>query len=106
MLAPRSQLAGTLVSLIAWIVLIVPVVLIALIIFAGVTRPDSSVIVVGKIGLIILGVVLLFCMIAFPHLLGQAVIHRERAMYRAAIVTGIPTAGVLVYLLIRWLMNL
>lgn len=106
MLVPRSQLTGTLVSLLGWIVLIVPMLLISFIIFAAVTQPNSTVFAVTKIGLIVLGVALLFCMIAFPQLLGQAVIHRERDMYRAAIITGIPTAGVVIYLLIRWLSNL
>ena len=75
-LAPqRSQLVGTVVSLIAWLVVALPIIL-------------------------------MFCMIAAPHLLGQAVRFRERAMWRSALITGVPTVCVVVYFIFRWLSNL
>jgi hypothetical protein len=104
-LPPRPQLAGTVAALVGWVVVIVPIIAMALIIFATVTNPGSSIATVGKIALIVLGAVLLFCMISAPHLLGQAVIHRERALWKAALWTGVPTVGVLLYLAFRWLLN-
>lgn len=106
LLAPRSQLVGTLVSLGGWVVVIVPMIVMALLIFAAVTNPAGGMATIGRVALIFLGAVLLFCMIAAPHLLGQAVIHRERAMWRAAAVTGIPTVAVILYVIFRWLSNL
>lgn len=106
LLPPRPQLTGTLVSLLGWVVVIIPIIAMALIIFAAVTNPDTSIATVGKIALIVLGAALLFCMIAAPHLLGQAVIHRERDMWKAALWTGIPTLAVILYLAFRWLVNL
>ena len=106
LLPPRSHLVGTLVSLLGWVVVILPMIVMSLLIFAAVTNPDGGMATAGKIALIVLGAVLLFCMIATPHLLGQAVIHRERAMWRAAAVTGIPTVAVIVYIIFRWLSNL
>ncbi|POH60151.1 hypothetical protein [Arthrobacter glacialis] len=106
LLPPRSQLVGTLASLGGWVVVIVPMIVMALIIFSAVTNPDGGMATVGKVALIFLGAALLFCMIAAPHLLGQAVIHRERAMWRAAAITGIPTAAVVLYVVFRWLSNL
>lgn len=105
-LPPRSQLTGTLVAAAGWLVVVIPIIAMALIIFAAVTNPATSIATVGKIALIILGAALLFCMIATPHLLGQAAIHRERDMWRAALWTGIPTVCVILYLAVRWLANL
>lgn len=106
LLPPRSQLVGTLVSLLGWVVVILPIILMGVLIFSAVTNPAGGMATVGKIALMFLGAVLLLCMIAAPHLLGQAIIHRERAMWRAAAVTGIPTVAVIVYLVFRWLSNL
>ncbi|MGA7206723.1 MAG: hypothetical protein WBX27_19085 [Specibacter sp.] len=103
LLAPRSQLTGTLVAFVGWVVVIVPIISMALLIFAAVTNPNSSIVTLGKVALIFLGAALLFCMIAAPHLLGQAVIHRERGMWRAALVTGVPTVCVILYVAFRWL---
>lgn len=103
LLPPRSQLTGTIVSFVGWVVVIVPIIAMALLIFAAVTNPNTSIVAIGKIALIFLGAVLLFCMIAAPHLLGQAVIHRERGMWRAALVTGIPTVCVILFIAFRWL---
>lgn len=102
----RSQLTGTVVSLIGWVVVVLPIILMSVVIFAAVMSPDSGMAAPGKVALIFLGAALLFCMIAAPHLLGQAVIYRERAMWRAALVTGIPTVCVVLYFMFRWLSNL
>ncbi|MFQ4147687.1 hypothetical protein AAGW05_03160 [Arthrobacter sp. LAPM80] len=102
----RSQLTGTVVSLIGWAVVILPIILMAILILATVIEPSASLATPGKLALILLGAVLLFCMIAAPHLLGQAVIHRERALWRGAIITGIPTVAVILYFIFRWLGNL
>lgn len=106
LLPPRSQLVGTIVSLVGWVVVILPIILMSVLIFSAVTNPDGGMATAGKIALMFLGAILLFCMIAAPHLLGQAVIHRERAMWRAAAVTGLPTVAVILYLTFRWLSNL
>ena len=106
-LAPqRSHLSGTVVSLVGWLVVIVPIILMAVLIFAAVLNPSAGMAAPGRIALIFLGAALLFCMSAAPHLLGQAVIYRERAMWRAALITGIPTVAVIVYFVFRWLSNL
>lgn len=102
----RSRLTGSVVSLIGWVVVILPIIVMSALIFTAVLNPDAGLATPGKIGLMFLGAVLLFCMIAAPHLLGQAVVYRERAMWRAAAVTGIPTLCVIAYLLFRWLSNL
>lgn len=101
--APRSQLTGTLASLVCWAIVIVPLIVMATLMFGLVMNPDTSLVNIGKIALIILGAVLLFCMIAAPHFVGQAVIHRERAMWLAALWTGIPTAGAIIFLLVVWI---
>ena len=101
----RSQLSGTVASLIGWVIVIVPIVLLAVLIFAAVIDPSAGMATPGRIAIAVGGAALLFCMIAAPHLLGQAVIHRERAMWRAALITGIPAACVVIYFLFRWLSN-
>src|SRR4051794_32467101 len=80
----RMQLQGTLTSLGAWVVVIIPIVLLAIIIFAAVMEPSAGMSTPGRIAIAFGGAALLFCMIAAPHLLGQAVRFRERAMWRAA----------------------
>lgn len=102
----RSQQTGTLVSLIGWTAVLLPIILMSITIFAAVLEPSDGMAAPGRVGLMFLGAVLLFCMIASPHLLGQAVIYRERAMWRAALYTAIPTVGVIIYFLFRWLSNL
>lgn len=106
LLPPRSQLTGTLVALLGWVLVVIPIIAMSLLIFAWFTDPATSIAAVGKIALIVLGAALLFCMIAAPHLLGQAVIHRERDMWKAALWTGIPTLAVILYLAFRWLLHL
>ncbi len=103
--APRSQLAGTLVSLAGWVVVTVPIIAMSVLIFAWVTNPAASLATAWKVALIFLGAVLLFCMVAAPHLLGQAVIHREPDMWKAALWTGVPTCAVIAYLVFWWLLN-
>ncbi|ALV44387.1 hypothetical protein MB46_01490 [Arthrobacter alpinus] len=102
----RSQLSGTVVSLIGWVVVILPIIMLAILIFAAVMDPSASMTAPGRAAIAIGGAALLFCMIAAPHLLGQAVIHRERAMWRAALITGIPAACVVLYFAFRFLGNL
>lgn len=102
----RSQLVGTVVSLITWLVVALPIILMSVIIFAEVMRPDRGMWDPRNIALMLIGAVLLFAMIAFPHFLGQAVRFRERAMWRAAIITGVPTVCVVFYFVFRWLSNL
>jgi len=103
LLAPRSQLVGTVAALVGWAVVIVPIIATAALLFVTVVNPDTSLANFGKIALIVLGAVLLFCMIAAPHFVGQAVIHRERAMWRAALWTGIPTVAVILFLVALWI---
>ena len=102
----RSQQTGTLVSLIGWTVVLLPIILMSITIFAAVVNPSAGMAAPGRLALMFLGAILLFCMIASPHLLGQAVIHRERAMWRAAVATSIPTVAVIMYFVFRWLSNL
>lgn len=106
MLEPRPQKFGAMATLIAWVIETVPIIAISLIIFAEVVSPDSSALSLGKLVIIVLGVALLFCMIAFPQLLGNAVVHRERGLWRSALITGISTAGAILYIIFRWLANL
>lgn len=105
-LPPRSQLTGTVVSLIAWAVVALPIVLLAVVVFAEVMQPDRGLADPRNLALMFGGAVLLFCMLATPHLMGQAARFRERAMWLAALATGIPTAGVVLYFIFRWLGNL
>lgn len=102
----RSQLVGTVVSLIGWVVVIVPIILMSAVIFAHIMNPENGITAPKNVALIFLGAILLFCMIAAPHLLGQAVRFRERAMWRAALITALPTVCVIVYFVFRWLSNL
>lgn len=101
-----SQLTGTVVSLIAWAVVALPLILLAVLIFAEVMQPDRGLADPRNLALMFGGAVLLLCMLATPHLMGQAARFQERAMWLAALATGIPTAGVIVYFLVRWLSNL
>ncbi|ALO67918.1 hypothetical protein AS189_17310 [Arthrobacter alpinus] len=102
----RSQLAGTVVALVGWAVVVVPIILMSVLIFAAVMEPSQSLAAPARVALIFAGAVLLFCMIAAPHLLGQAVRFKEKAMWRAALITGIPTVCVVLYFVFRWLSNL
>ena len=102
----RSPLAGTVVSLVAWVVVVLPIILMSVLIFAAVMEPSQGMAAPARVALIIAGAVLLFCMIATPHLLGQAVRFKEKAMWRAALITGIPTVCVVLYFVFRWLSNL
>lgn len=106
-LAPqRSALVGSVVSLVAWLVVALPIVMMSVIIFAEVMRPDRGMWDPRNIALMFIGAVLMFAMIAFPHFLGQAVRFRERAMWRSAIITGVPTVCVVIYFVFRWISNL
>lgn len=102
----RSALVGSTVSLVGWLVVLVPIILMSVVIFAEVMRPDRGMWDMRNIALMFGGALLMFCMITFPHLLGQAVRFRERTMWRSAIITGIPTICVVVYFIFRWLSNL
>ncbi len=102
----RPQLVGTVVALVGWVVVALPIILMSVVIFAEIMRPDRGMWDPRNLGLMFVGAVLMFCMIAFPHLLGQAVRFRERAMWRSAIITGVPTVCVVVYFIFRWLANL
>lgn len=102
----RSQLVGSVVALAGWVVVALPIVLMVAVIFAEIMRPDRGMWDPRNLALMLLGAVLLFCMVAFPHLLGHAVRFRERAMWRSAIITGVPTVCVVVYFVVRWLANL
>lgn len=102
----RSQLVGSVVSLIMWLVVALPIVLMSILIFAEVMRPDRGMWDPRNIALMAIGAVLMFCMVAAPHLIGQAVRFRERAMWRSAIITGVPTVCVVGYFIFRWLSNL
>ncbi|MFC8302833.1 hypothetical protein ACFUCV_04015 [Specibacter sp. NPDC057265] len=94
------------VSLVVWAVVALPIVLLALLIFAQLMQADSGLAAPRNLGLIFGGAILLLCMLATPHLMGQAARFRERAMWLAALATGVPTAGVVVYFIFRWLGNL
>lgn len=102
----RSQLVASVVSLIGWLVVALPIILMSVVIFAEIMRPDRGMWDPRNLLLMFVGALLMFCMIAFPHLLGQAVRFRERGMWRSAIITGVPTVCVVIYFVIRWLSNL
>lgn len=102
----RSQLTGTLVSLAGWAVVVLPIILMSIFIFAAVMEPSQGMAAPARLALIFAGAALLFCMIATPHLLGQAVRFKEKAMWRAALFTGIPTVCVILFFAYRWLANL
>jgi len=104
-LPQRPQYVGIVVSLLGWAIVAVPILVISVLIFSVITTPDSSLISVGKFAVGIAGALLLFCMIAAPHLLGQAVVFRERGMRLAALVTGIPTVCAILYVVARWILN-
>lgn len=102
----RSQLIGTLVALGGWLVVTLPIILMSIFIFAAVMEPSQGMATPARLALIFAGAALLFCMLATPHLLGQAVRFKEKAMWRAALITGIPTVCVVFYFVFRWLANL
>ncbi|MDD0857022.1 hypothetical protein NHF46_02825 [Arthrobacter alpinus] len=52
----------------------------------------------ASVALGILGFVATLSMLAFPPLLGQAGRFKEKAMLRVALITGIPTVCVVLYL--------
>ncbi len=99
-------MAGAVTTLVAWVAVILPIILMSVTIFAEIMRPDQGMWTPRNLSLMFLGAILLFCMIAFPQFLGNAVRFRERAMWRSAIITGVPTACVVVYFVFRWLANL
>ncbi len=106
-LAPqRSQFTGAVTTLVAWVAVILPIILMAVTIFAEIMRPDQGMWTARNLSLMFLGALLLLCMIAFPQFLGNAVRFREKAMWRSAIITGIPTVAVMVYFIFRWMANL
>lgn len=102
----RSQLAGTITSLVGWVVVVLPIILMSLLIFAEVLRPDRGMWHPASLALMFGGALLLLCMVTFPHFVGQAVRFREKAMLRAALITGIPTAAVVLFFVVRWIANL
>lgn len=105
LLPHRPQYAGILVSLLGWAVVAVPILTLSVLIFTIIMNPNHSLFTIGKFALGLAGTLLLFCMIAAPHLLGQAVVFRERGMWLAALVTGIPTIGAILFVVSRWLLN-
>lgn len=83
-----------------------PVVLLALLSVIVMTGSLNSTGFAYSVTMGILGLLATLAMIAFPVLLGFAVKSRRRPLWIAAILTGVVTVGMTIYLLVAWFMPL
>ena len=102
----RSIWWAVAITLVGWVLLAYPVVLLALLSVVVTTGTLDSTSTAASVALGILGFIATLSMLAFPPLLGLAVKTRRRPYWIAAIPTGALTIAACIYLTVEWLIPL
>lgn len=105
-LPQRSIWWAVAITIVGWVLLAYPVVLLALLSFVVMTGTLDSTTTAASVALGILGFVATLSMLAFPPLLGFAVKTRRRPYWIAALLTGVLTIAACIYLTVEWLIPL
>ncbi|POH60153.1 hypothetical protein [Arthrobacter glacialis] len=105
-LLQRSIWWAVAITLVGWVLLAYPMVLLALLSFVIMTGTLDSTTTAASVALGILGFVATLSMLAFPLLLGLAVKTRRRPYWIAALLTGVLAIAACVYLTVEWLIPL
>ncbi len=103
---PRSLWWGMLITVVGWLLLAYPIVLLALVSTVFVSGPLDGKVTAAGVALGILGYIGTLAMLAFPPLLGFAVMARRRTPWLVAILTGVLTLAAFIYLTTQWLIPL
>ncbi|MCQ9164895.1 MULTISPECIES: hypothetical protein [unclassified Arthrobacter] len=102
----RSLLWAVGITLLGWLVLAYPAVLLALLSYLYMAGTGASPATAGSVVAGLAGMVFVLCMVAAPLLTGLAVSRRRRGLWVGAAVTWALTAVALVYLLVNWFLPL
>lgn len=102
----RSIWWAVAITIVGWVLLAYPVVLLALLSFVVMAGTLNSTATAASVALGILGFVATLSMLAFPLLLGLAVKTRRRRYWIAALLTGVLTIATCIYLTVEWLLPL
>ncbi|MFQ4147685.1 hypothetical protein AAGW05_03150 [Arthrobacter sp. LAPM80] len=94
------------ITLVGWIILLYPVVLLAAISLVVMTGSLDSSVTASGVTLGILGLLATLCMAAFPPLLGFAVRLRRRSLWILALLTCAVSIAACIYLTVDWLIPL
>ncbi|MDJ0312532.1 hypothetical protein [Arthrobacter sp. H35-D1] len=103
---PRSLWWGMLITVVGWLLLAYPIVLLGLVSTVLATGPLDGKVTAAGVALGILGYLGTLAMLAFPPVLGFAVMARRRTPWIIAIVTGVLTLAAFLYLTVEWLVPL
>lgn len=103
---PRSLWWGMLITVVGWLLLAYPIVLLGLVSTVLATGPLDGEATAAGIALGILGYLGTLAMLAFPPALGFAVMARRRTPWIIAIITGVLTLAAFLYLTAEWLVPL
>lgn len=94
------------ITLVGWVMLAYPVVLLGLLSAIVITGSLDSTVTASSVALGIAGFLAALSMAAFPLLLGLAVKTRRRALWIPAVLTGLLTVAMCIYLTVAWLIPL
>lgn len=103
---PRSVLWTIGITLLGWLVLAYPAVLLALLSYLFMAGAPASPATAGTVVAGLAGMVFVLCMAAAPLLTGLAVSRRRRRLWVGAVVTWVLTAVAVVYLIVNWIVPL
>ena len=94
------------ITAVGWALLAYPVVLLAVLSVIVMTGSFDATVTAHGVAAGILGLLASLAMAAFPLLLGLAVKTRRRSLWFAAVLTGVLTVVMCVYLAVEWLIPL
>lgn len=102
----RSVLWIVGITLVGWLLLAYPAVLLALLSVLLMAGTASSPATAGSVVAGVAGLSAVLCMVAAPLLTGLAVNRRRRGLWVGAVVTWVLTVVAVVYLLVNWIIPL
>ena len=102
----RSALWALGITLLGWLLLAYPAVLLALLSFILISGSDGSGTTASSVVAGILGMVFVVCMVAAPVLLGLAVMKRRRRFWIPAVITWLLSIAAVIYVIVEWLLPL
>ncbi|ALE05032.1 hypothetical protein AL755_05270 [Arthrobacter sp. ERGS1:01] len=102
----RSVLWALGITLLGWLLLAYPAVLLALLSYILISGSDGSGTSASSVVAGILGMVFVVCMVAAPVLLGLAVMKRLRRFWIPAVITWVLSIAAVIYVIVEWLLPL
>lgn len=102
----RSILWAVGITLLGWLILAYPAVLLALLSYLFIAGAPASPATAGTVVAGLAGMVFVLCMAAAPLLTGLAVSRRRRSLWIGAVVTWALSIVAVVYLIVNWIVPL